>query len=293
MLPSPLHRGVQIYSARNLHGRHSGFLLCRRKGECKHSFPPEGILVLAERGKGEGSAEQQLSIAAKRREEAGDSSELSLLRTPGVGEGSGWWGCSASRLAEHRPSCPWSSSTLSKSFLLHLINRWTSCVGLLFSLYSSSPEPYPDTKQRRLRDRSSATQQTALSSGTERHRAPRPPQVTQPRDRTPSAASRTAFPRILLFRARTPAAKLPSVFLRLAELHPPLSGGAIGMQPPPKPSGSPLCSQHLPCAQHPPPPPGALRSRVSRCPPFPQPQTEPHGPEVAEQSRVYTQTPSN
>lgn len=93
-------------------------------------------------------------------------------------------------------------------------------MGLLFSLYSSSPKPYPDTKQRRLRDRGSATQQTALSSGTERHGAPRPPQVTQPRDRTPRAASRTAFPRILFFRARTPAAKLPSAFPLLAELHP-------------------------------------------------------------------------
>lgn len=44
---------VQICSARNLHGRHSGFLLCRSKGECKHSFLPEGILVQAERGKRE------------------------------------------------------------------------------------------------------------------------------------------------------------------------------------------------------------------------------------------------
>lgn len=60
---------VQICSARNLHGRHSGFLLCRSKGECKHSFLPEGILVQAERGKEkrgrEGRARAQHRIQAK------------------------------------------------------------------------------------------------------------------------------------------------------------------------------------------------------------------------------------
>lgn len=134
-------------------------------------------------------------------------------------------------------------------------------MGLLFSLYSSSPKPYPDTKQRRLRDRGSETRQTASRSGTERHRAPRPPQVTQPRDRTPSAASRTAFSRILLFRARTPAAKLTSAFLPLAELHPRLRAvGGCDRDPTPVPQSprdprSALSTSR--CAQHPPPPPGA------------------------------------
>lgn len=65
---------VQICSARNPHGGHSGFLLCSSKGKCKHSFLPEGILVQAEsegKRKGEGRTAQEPNIASEPRKRRG------------------------------------------------------------------------------------------------------------------------------------------------------------------------------------------------------------------------------
>lgn len=70
--PRPAAPGrVGICSARNLHGGHSGFLLCRSKGERKHSFLPEGILVQAQREKEkrgrEGNVGAQHHVRAQQR----------------------------------------------------------------------------------------------------------------------------------------------------------------------------------------------------------------------------------